>query len=154
MQFFLRFVFSKLFSNFPISSTLFSNPNVFFQNYYRASAWPSILPLVNVVPWVILRASRPGYSSPKSDPDPWAGPRSKMGPKRVKNGPFFTIFGQILSTFHNIYYWSWYLLHFIIKIGDFFKGKKAKHLYEKVRKIYIKNYATFSTKFLDPDSDP
>ena len=54
MQFFLRFVFSKLFSNFPISSTLFSNPNVFFQNYYRASAWPSVLPLVNVVPWVIL----------------------------------------------------------------------------------------------------
>ena len=54
MYFFLRFVFRKIFSIYPGLRFLLNNPTVFFRNYYRASARPSVLPLVNVVPWVIL----------------------------------------------------------------------------------------------------
>ena len=31
----------------------------------------------------------PGYPGPKSDPDPWAGPGSKMSPKTPKNAQFY-----------------------------------------------------------------
>ena len=48
----LHFLFSKLFYIYLPSSTLFSNPKVFFQKQYTASAIRSKMTLVNVVPQV------------------------------------------------------------------------------------------------------
>ena len=59
---------------------------------------------------MMLRASRPGYPGPKSDPDPWARPGSKTGPKIVKYDhfwPFFTSkYTKFLGVFCSIFQFS------------------------------------------------
>ena len=49
-----HFPFSKLFSIYPPSTTLFSNQKVFFQNQYMDSTIGSKMTLVNIVPQVVL----------------------------------------------------------------------------------------------------
>ena len=75
-------------ANWPYLSDVFYWPRL--QTFFEVSweTWGDFLECSFIMD--STRESRPGY--PKSDPDPWAGPGSKMGPNLIKIAPFFTIF--------------------------------------------------------------
>ena len=134
-------------ANWPYLSDVFYWPRL--QTFFEVSweTWGDFLECSFIMD--STRESRPGY--PKSDPDPWAGPGSKMGPNRVKIALFWLLIWSKFTHFSCI---------FRIDIGTyhFLASKQVIISKEWKQNISLKNLveksAIFSTKFLDPDSDP